>query len=299
MVQKPTILIVDDDPISLKLIEGQLNDYTDKILTSTDGLDALEILNKRPDDFDIIILDWLMPEMNGLEVLKKIKKHEILKHIPVIFQTTKAEDKDVIDGFRAGVSYYLTKPCKKQNLIAIVNTAFLQYNSFKTMLAEVHQTEEVLELMKECRFEFRTVQEATKLASLLAKICPSPKKAVLGLWELLFNAVEHGNLGITYEEKSVLNEENIWDDEIVRRLSLPQNVSKKVVLKVEKTEKEIIFYIEDQGDGFDWKKYLNLDTERAFDSHGRGISIARMMSFDKLEYIESGNKVIAKIYFNT
>jgi hypothetical protein len=53
--------------------------------------------------------------------------------------------------------------------------------------------------------------------------------------------------------------------------------------------------IQDEGDGFDWQKYLDFDPERAFDPHGRGIAMARMMSFDALEYQGKGNTVVLKI----
>jgi hypothetical protein len=55
----------------------------------------------------------------------------------------------------------------------------------------------------------------------------------------------------------------------------------------------VSFDIADQGDGFDWQKYLEISPERAFDPHGRGVAMSRMMSFDTLEYIGSGNRVIA------
>jgi anti-sigma regulatory factor (Ser/Thr protein kinase) len=58
---------------------------------------------------------------------------------------------------------------------------------------------------------------------------------------------------------------------------------------------DITLTIQDEGDGFDWRKYLEFDPERAFDPHGRGIAMARMMSFDALDYQGNGNTVVVKI----
>jgi anti-sigma regulatory factor (Ser/Thr protein kinase) len=118
---------------------------------------------------------------------------------------------------------------------------------------------------------------------------------VIGLTELLVNAVEHGNLGITYEEKTALNVSGGWQQEVDRRLAMPENAGKRVELRVERTAAELRFAIRDQGPGFPWKQFLNVDPRRAFDNHGRGIAIARAMSFDAIEYRGTGNEVVATV----
>jgi anti-sigma regulatory factor (Ser/Thr protein kinase) len=119
------------------------------------------------------------------------------------------------------------------------------------------------------------------------------ERLAIGLIELFLNAVEHGNLGIGYKEKSVLNLNGTWDVEIERRMALPENASKVVEVEFQRVQKEIRFRIRDQGQGFDWESYLQFSPERAFDSHGRGIALARNLSFSRLEYQGSGNEVIA------
>ena len=133
------------------------------------------------------------------------------------------------------------------------------------------------------------------VAILLAKSCPDPEKAVVGLSEILVNGVEHGNLGITYEEKSVLNEAGRWNAEVDRRLSLPENAEKRVTVRLEQRADAVHFSIEDEGDGFDWESYLEVEPERLFDNHGRGIAMSRLASFDDMTYNDKGNRVDAVV----
>jgi anti-sigma regulatory factor (Ser/Thr protein kinase) len=144
-------------------------------------------------------------------------------------------------------------------------------------------------------FRCRTLAESRDLASGLARGCPDPKRVVLGLQELLTNAVEHGNLGISYADKTRLVLENRWADEVEHRLTQPGYGQRTVTVTLAREAGDITLTIQDQGDGFDWRKYLEFDPERAFDPHGRGIAMARMMSFDALEYQGNGNTVVLKI----
>lgn len=295
MSSLPTVLVADDDSISRRLIEHNLRDTTEAIYTAQDGDEAWEMLKTAPEAFDVVILDWLMPERDGIEVLRLMKSHDELQNIPVIFQTTKTDEKDIMYGLKEGVSFYLSKPCERKNLQSVVQTSFENYKTYKKIQDGVSDTEDALSMMNRGTFHFKTIEDATKLATMLAKTTPNPKKAVLGLWELFFNAVEHGNLGITYEEKSKLNETNSWQDEVNRRLKLDENINKSVEIEFERSDKEIIFHIKDQGEGFDFENYLELSSERAFHSHGRGISMARMVSFDTVNYVGRGNEVEAII----
>ena len=153
----------------------------------------------------------------------------------------------------------------------------------------------VLSLLSEARFAIRTLDEARDLAGVLANACPDPETAVVGLTELLVNAVEHGNLGITYEEKSVLRNCHDWEAEVLRRLDLSENAEKKVDVHFQRAGDEIHFHIRDEGNGFEWKRYLDIDPRRAFDTHGRGILLARHFSFSALEYRGRGNEVTATV----
>jgi hypothetical protein len=148
--------------------------------------------------------------------------------------------------------------------------------------------------------DFRTIDEVHALAkSLITAICPDHPHVVAGLVELMINAVEHGNLGITYGEKTELNQAEQWDAEIEKRLNLPENQKKSANIHWERNSEEVVFTICDQGDGFEWHIYMDAEQKRIHDLHGRGITMARAMSFTHLEYQGCGNIVRAVVKLET
>ena len=144
-------------------------------------------------------------------------------------------------------------------------------------------------------YQIRTLHEAKELANLLAAAHPDPERVVVGLTELLVNAVEHGNLGITYREKADLLERGDLQAEIERRLALPELASRRVNVTLERAADTLATRIEDEGDGFDWRPYNDYDPERALDPNGHGIAIARGVSFDEVTYHGRGNVVVALV----
>jgi len=295
----PAVLVVDDEVLNVKLMVQMLQKEEYKISIAMNGEEAWSLLQQTPHEFDAVLLDRMMPGIDGLEVLKRMKGHDILRTVPVIFQTAMTEEDEILEGIQAGAFYYLTKPYRKEKLLAVVKTAVADHEQYKSLLADANQTIDALNLLTRGCFELRSIDEVDNLAALLAKICPEPDKVVLGLWELLINAVEHGNLGITYEEKSDLLRDDVWREEVNRRIGLPENRLKKVVIEYERSREEICFLIQDQGEGFNWKPFLEFSPERVFDTHGRGIAMAGNYSFDRLEYIGKGNKVFAAISCNS
>lgn len=150
-------------------------------------------------------------------------------------------------------------------------------------------------LHQAAEFQLRTMPEARTLATALSDFYPQPQRAFLGISELLINALEHGNLGIGYQEKSQLLQQGRWEDEIERRLALPEHAEKKVVVKLEHNTHEIRLTISDSGAGFDSQRYMEMSAERAFDPNGRGIAMSRMTSFDTIEYQGNGNQLLAVV----
>lgn len=298
-MKKQTLLLVDDSPTNLYVLEQFFDDedhpYFRKyeLVTVGNGQDALALLEESTDKYDAVLLDIMMPGIDGLEVLSRIKKNEALKTLPVILQTARAAKKDIEKGLKAGAFYYLTKPVEQSHLLAIVRTAVDDNAQYKKLENELKKLTKTVSLIKKCSLEIQTLDEAYYAAVLLSKIYPDPEKVVIGLSELMLNAIEHGNLGISYDEKTCLVNEDSLKDEVVRRLSLPENSDKRAIIEFESTEKEIRILIKDQGKGFDWHRYTKIDAKRAMDNHGRGIAIAGLMCFDTIEYLGVGNEVLA------
>lgn len=117
----------------------------------------------------------------------------------------------------------------------------------------------------------------------------------MGLSELMINAIEHGNLDIGYDEKSELRKEDMWELEIAKRLDSPENKDKFATLDIINDADAVTYTITDQGNGFDWDEFMEFDTTRVMDNHGRGIAMANKLYFSKLKYQGNGNVVIVTV----
>ncbi len=118
--QKPFILIVDDVPKNLQVLGNILNSKGYHFTPATNGKQALKIIEKRHPD--LILLDIMMPEMDGYEVCEILKNSPITKDIPVIFLTARTETEDIIRGFELGGVDYITKPFSSTELLARIRT---------------------------------------------------------------------------------------------------------------------------------------------------------------------------------
>ncbi|TPQ28921.1 response regulator [Methylomonas sp. EFPC3] len=290
----PSVLLVEDEEIISIVIESILQTRGYRIDLCSNGMHAWEKLQADPAAYDLVLLDWGLPSLNGIELLNLIKSDRVLADIPVIIETARSDKNSIQQGLSQGAYYYLTKPFQPEVLLAVVDAALEQRSELREMVENLRSAERPLVLMREGRFSFQTLEDARVLATHLARICPEPERAVQGLQELLINAVEHGNLGISYAEKGRFVLAGTWTEEIDRRLQLPEYRQLFAEVCFLRGDDELRFTITDQGSGFDCSGYLDFSPERAFDIHGRGIAMARHLSFDSLEYVGNGNTAIAR-----
>jgi CheY-like chemotaxis protein len=293
MSSKPRILVVEDDAFNLDILRFHFSRAGYEVISATDGLVALERLEEHP-DVGVIVLDRMMPNMDGMQFFNTIKCAPCYRDIPVVMQTAAALPEQVIEGINAGVYYYLTKPYEQQTLLAIVACAVRDAKNKHHLGKEVLRRTPIPGLMQKSVFHFKTVQEAGNLAYYIANCLPHPSKAIFGLHEILVNAVEHGNLGIGYEEKTDLILRGALNEEIERRLSQDNYANKYVQLYFNLEDGGATVRIKDQGHGFDWHKYLQVSPDRACDPHGRSIALAREYSFSELEYVGDGNEALCR-----
>jgi anti-sigma regulatory factor (Ser/Thr protein kinase) len=139
-------------------------------------------------------------------------------------------------------------------------------------------------------FEIRTLEEAEKLSTMLANNYPVPERVSTGVWELISNAIEHGNLEIDCDEKARLLRDGDFAEEVTRRLALPRYAGRVASVEFRRTRTMIRLRVTDEGPGFDFRKYLQA-TPLADGPNGRGILIASKFSFDKVVYHGKGNVV--------
>ncbi|MBF0310017.1 MAG: response regulator [Magnetococcales bacterium] len=290
------ILLAEDEEIIATIIHDLLEPQGFQVTVCPDGLTAWSRLQEEQPGYDVILLDRIMPGLDGMELLRRIKGNASLSRTPVIVETVQGDKNSIREGLEQGAYYYLTKPFQPEVLLAVVHAALQQAREWREMVASVRKAERPFALLQSGAFRFRDLDEGRLLAHSLAHACPEPERAVLGLQELLINAVEHGNLEIDYREKSALLMEGTWSEEIERRLQTPHFGNRQVEVSFERKADSLHFTIRDEGIGFDWRGFLDFCPERAFDLHGRGIAMAGRLSFDHLEYRGNGNTVVATIH---
>jgi CheY-like chemotaxis protein len=290
-----TALIVDDEPLNRRILERLLDESGFRTVSCADGLEAWEYLQAHPKEPNIILLDRMMPRMDGMELLTKIKEHDHLRTIPVIMQTAAGAPQQIIEGIGAGVFYYLIKPFEEEVLLSIVHSALEHATEEYALREETKKNKLVIGLITLCQFKLNLIKEAYNLSYFIANLCPNPEQVVGSLYALILNAHEHGNLNIGYKEKAKLKAEGTWQKEVQRRERLPENQHKVVEVRFGHDDKEIKIYIRDEGDGFDWRPYTQLDPARLTSNTGRGIALAIRQGFDQVEYLGRGNEVLCTI----
>ncbi len=215
--------------------------------------------------------------------------------IPIVVMTEIESRKSPLEVVVHNWFHTIAKPCDMEILYSVTCAAINQFNHVKSLLNEIETRSSAIGLITSGTFEFRTMKEARNLTTMLSLACPGADGIVIGLNELLHNAVEHGNLEIGYDLKTELVETGRLYDEIQNRLASGLYSDRFVKVEFKRSDQEVVFTVEDQGNGFNWRKYLTIDDERIRSNHGRGIALAKMMAFTELDYNEKGNKATARI----
>src|SRR5262245_31497695 len=117
-VAKPKILVIEDEPDILEVIQYNLEREGHKVIACRDG--ELGLSRIRTDDPDLVILDLMLPGMDGVEVCRQVKADPVTRGIPVIMVTAKGEESDIVLGLGIGADDYITKPFRPKELVARV-----------------------------------------------------------------------------------------------------------------------------------------------------------------------------------
>lgn len=125
MAELAKILIVDDNP---KYLADALPMYGYEVAVATDGIQALKILSKSPESINLVLLDVMMPNMNGWDTLKAIRTSEKTKTLPVIMLTAVSEEQKIVSGLKIGADDYIVKPFVLPNLLARIEAVLRRSN---------------------------------------------------------------------------------------------------------------------------------------------------------------------------
>ncbi|MBI9081108.1 MAG: response regulator [Pseudodesulfovibrio sp.] len=167
------VLVVDDEPVNLHVIVSTLSLAGISFRTARDGVAALRML-EQGDKPEMLLLDVMMPVMNGYEVCRVLRKTHTASALPVILLTVKSRVEDIVEGFAAGANDYLVKPFSSDELVARVTTQLILQKAYVTL-------EENLNLKRELTLRKKTEHGLRVMQSRLSKILDSLDEAVIAV----------------------------------------------------------------------------------------------------------------------
>lgn len=294
--EKLNILIIDDDDDIRAIIKLYLKGFSFNTHLFANGLDALSHVNSSEESFDMVLVDYMMPEMNGIEFTRALKNDPRYQSIPIVMLTAKSDADSITEGISAGVLHYISKPIDKKLLQSVISNVTDQIKQQKEIGQAMQIFDSGFETLDAADFEFKYFEETEGMGHFLSKFFPEPHRVLSGVQNLLINALEHGNLKVQHKKKSKDFNFQEWRKEILEKQNLPDNKNKSIRVSFRKGDEDITLTIEDDGDGFEWKRYLDLDPSNALKNFGRGIAMANKINFDKVEYNEKGNKVKITVF---
>ncbi len=287
-LRSPRILIADDQDSLRKLLVKYMLKAGFEPIEAENGKRAIELYRlMRP---SVVLSDIMMPEMDGLTLLKEIKK--IDKQASVILMTGYGSEEVLIESLRNGAANYFKKPFNFQEVTEVIKH-ILKYR------ADLDSAQYYSPFLTEEKKNFVfTTEEAdifpiiNQITINLARLVPTAEilNLKIGMEEILKNAIEHGNLNISAEEKNQAIEQGVFGKLINSRLQLNSNGRKKISITAKLDRESFTVTIRDQGEGFNWKSLLLPTAESLFNFSGRGILLTRIY-FDEVFYNDRGNEV--------
>lgn len=262
----------------------------DAVIDSHSADDSLDILVNDPHFYDLIIITAHVKAEDKIKFIHTVQSCSDLRFLTIAVEVENLNSSELDVYIKAGARYCFDQDDPEFELL-VIKKALLDSDKIKSIPTDLN----IMDTVTDASFTFKTLEEAKALGNFIASGCPNPKLARLGIIELFINAVEHGNLEIDYHEKTKIYDKNNWEKHIKEKLNLPENKDKVVTVHYTKSPNEIKLRIEDQGKGFEWKKFQELSDSRKLDIHGRGVFLATSLSFSTLEYEGKGNIVNAKI----
>jgi len=259
------ILVVDDDPFVSSLLENLLFCENYDVVMAISGEEALEIVYR--EHIDLIVLDIMMPGINGFEVCRTLKTQRKYNLIPIIMLTALKGDTDRLEGFRTGADDYIIKPFDNDDLCATIKLHLEETRTHKSMglLESINFTiDSHYTYLKELN-EF--ISQLFLRTNLTEEEIGDIKIAFL---EMGMNAIEHGN---------------------------KLQIDRKVHIKYSLYRDRLTISFKDEGEGFDQNHVPDpTEGDNIFSLRGRGIHLVKNL-MDKLEYAGKGNEVLMIKYF--
>lgn len=298
---KISVLFVDDEEDIRQSFKDRFEDQFEITLASH-GIDALEIMNSH-DKINVVVTDIRMPNMDGLEMIKQAR--EIDPDMGFIVVSGHGDTDDVIHALRLGVRNFIRKPysfAELEEAIVLEARRYQLIHEERGRLEDERATEQFLVSLEGMTFELPNQMEwvnpiTFRLIAVMEAVglCDESSRfnLALGIMEIIANAIEHGNLGLTGEEKRILKDQgdDAYMADLIKRAKMAQYKDRTVRVSVSINSELGMIHVADEGNGFDYKNLPDpTNPENLFLPSGRGILLARSF-FDKVTYQGNGNEV--------
>ena len=300
------ILSVEDQEAIRQGLVILLESQGFEVVTAVHGEEALQ---KLEDGFipDVILADHNMPVMDGIELIKALKKRPGYAVFPVVFLSARSESENIMAALRYGAIDYITKPYDPEDLLKRIQRAFkigqqLQLaESLQGQYENLHKQRAQITALPFIEMHLKYMTEAEVLARFFASAFDKAiqSQVTVGLIEGLSNAIIHGNCGISSEIREQKDGYLLLQQELKKRQEKPEYKDRKVIFRTTTTSEMIEFEISDEGDGFDVSNIPDpRDPENVIKKSGRGILLMQLY-FDSVEYNQKGNFLKLKKLFST
>jgi DNA-binding response OmpR family regulator len=296
--QTTKILLIDDEALVREELGALLQDEGYEVITGADGEEGLALFRSAAPD--MVITDVRMPRRDGLSVAMTIRQED--PSVPVTVITGHGNEAMAIEAIRAGVTDFIKKPVRLDDLSAALLRMQAARQPAILGFSELPPSVVLVQHAWTYRLENDLEAIPTFVDVLLKHVASgmdrmSALELGLALREVILNAVEHGNLGLTYKEKSRALENGTLEQLLAERARRPELGQRRVTVTARREDRRLMVQVLDEGDGFDWRSLPDpTDATHLLSTHGRGVLLARL-SVDVMTYNPKGNEVTIVKHF--
>jgi DNA-binding response OmpR family regulator len=285
---KPRILIVDDEVILRNLLVRYMCKEGFEPIEAADGESAVDLYRiTKP---ACVVSDVVMPKMDGIDLLARIRK--IDPQAVIILMTGFGNEDVLLRALRGGATNFFKKPFNFQELLDCIKsiirhkTEIDETNFFSEALTGESKkfvigmdNANIFPIINQISMHLRNVFPQSDIINLK-----------IGIEEMLVNAIEHGNLAISYDEKNNAIEQGRFGLLIQERLNTENNAKKKILVQSTLSEDRLEIVITDEGRGFDWRSLPDPLENNFLSYNGRGIFLTKIF-YDSVSFNKEGNEV--------